>query len=99
MTQVLLFFRPLRRHEIYCGLCIFLIFFFVPFLGRSMPSIPSPCFCHLFPECNPMWKVSPFAVSYTHLRAHETPEHLVCRLLLEKKKKQKRIKYKKRSTN
>eukprot|EP00658_Telonema_sp_P-2_P039341 TRINITY_DN28152_c0_g1_i1.p1 TRINITY_DN28152_c0_g1~~TRINITY_DN28152_c0_g1_i1.p1 ORF type:complete len:158 (-),score=44.16 TRINITY_DN28152_c0_g1_i1:92-565(-) len=29
----------------------------------------------------------PSAVSYTHLRAHETPEHLVCRLLLEKKKK------------
>eukprot|EP00658_Telonema_sp_P-2_P045615 TRINITY_DN33606_c0_g1_i3.p1 TRINITY_DN33606_c0_g1~~TRINITY_DN33606_c0_g1_i3.p1 ORF type:complete len:206 (-),score=40.78 TRINITY_DN33606_c0_g1_i3:24-641(-) len=28
-------------------------------------------------------------VSYTHLRAHETPEHLVCRLLLEKKKKKK----------
>src|SRR5678816_4789678 len=28
----------------------------------------------------------PVAVSYTHLRAHETPEHLVCRLLLEKKK-------------
>src|SRR5678816_1524325 len=26
------------------------------------------------------------AVSYTHIRAHETPEHLVCRLLLEKKK-------------
>eukprot|EP00658_Telonema_sp_P-2_P058542 TRINITY_DN47039_c0_g1_i1.p2 TRINITY_DN47039_c0_g1~~TRINITY_DN47039_c0_g1_i1.p2 ORF type:complete len:106 (-),score=19.80 TRINITY_DN47039_c0_g1_i1:91-408(-) len=25
-------------------------------------------------------------VSYTHLRAHETPEHLVCSLLLEKKK-------------
>ena len=25
------------------------------------------------------------AVSYTHLRAHETPEHLVCRLLLDKK--------------
>eukprot|EP00658_Telonema_sp_P-2_P025260 TRINITY_DN20171_c0_g1_i5.p2 TRINITY_DN20171_c0_g1~~TRINITY_DN20171_c0_g1_i5.p2 ORF type:complete len:178 (-),score=46.00 TRINITY_DN20171_c0_g1_i5:5-538(-) len=29
-------------------------------------------------------------VSYTHLRAHETPEHLVCRLLLEKKKTSKR---------
>src|SRR5678816_1588613 len=29
-----------------------------------------------------------FPVSYTHLRAHETPEHLVCRLLLEKKKKE-----------
>ena len=28
----------------------------------------------------------PIPVSYTHLRAHETPEHLVCRLLLEKKK-------------
>eukprot|EP00658_Telonema_sp_P-2_P057222 TRINITY_DN45673_c0_g1_i1.p2 TRINITY_DN45673_c0_g1~~TRINITY_DN45673_c0_g1_i1.p2 ORF type:complete len:133 (-),score=26.15 TRINITY_DN45673_c0_g1_i1:18-416(-) len=27
------------------------------------------------------------SVSYTHLRAHETPEHLVCRLLLEKKKR------------
>src|SRR5678815_6092635 len=24
----------------------------------------------------------PIPVSYTHLRAHETPEHLVCRLLL-----------------
>ena len=32
------------------------------------------------------------SVSYTHLRAHETPEHLVCRLLLEKKKKTKQAK-------
>ena len=31
-------------------------------------------------------KLSSVSVSYTHLRAHETPEHLVCRLLLEKKK-------------
>ena len=31
-------------------------------------------------------------VSYTHLRAHETPEHLVCRLLLETKKKKNNIK-------
>eukprot|EP00658_Telonema_sp_P-2_P042922 TRINITY_DN30886_c0_g1_i1.p1 TRINITY_DN30886_c0_g1~~TRINITY_DN30886_c0_g1_i1.p1 ORF type:complete len:121 (-),score=22.98 TRINITY_DN30886_c0_g1_i1:70-432(-) len=30
------------------------------------------------------------SVSYTHLRAHETPEHLVCRLLLEKKKNNKK---------
>eukprot|EP00658_Telonema_sp_P-2_P038496 TRINITY_DN27609_c0_g1_i2.p1 TRINITY_DN27609_c0_g1~~TRINITY_DN27609_c0_g1_i2.p1 ORF type:complete len:262 (+),score=37.49 TRINITY_DN27609_c0_g1_i2:213-998(+) len=30
--------------------------------------------------------VKGYSVSYTHLRAHETPEHLVCRLLLEKKK-------------
>src|SRR5660398_81335 len=37
------------------------------------------------------------AVSYTHLRAHETKANLVCRLLLEKKKKQQnRIKSKKK---
>src|SRR5665647_3769140 len=29
----------------------------------------------------------PDPVSYTHLRAHETDSYLVCRLLLEKKKK------------
>ena len=29
--------------------------------------------------------VEPGAVSYTHLRAHETPEHLVCRGRREKK--------------
>src|SRR5680860_155589 len=28
-----------------------------------------------------------YSVSYTHLRAHETDSYLVCRLLLEKKKK------------
>eukprot|EP01017_Pseudomicrothorax_dubius_P030095 TRINITY_DN3717_c0_g1_i6.p1 TRINITY_DN3717_c0_g1~~TRINITY_DN3717_c0_g1_i6.p1 ORF type:complete len:446 (-),score=85.28 TRINITY_DN3717_c0_g1_i6:2-1339(-) len=32
------------------------------------------------------WIIKQPSVSYTHLRAHETPEHLVCRLLLEKKK-------------
>ena len=31
-------------------------------------------------------------VSYTHLRAHETRHDLVCRLLLEKKKRKKRKK-------
>src|SRR5450756_2938956 len=31
----------------------------------------------------------PQPVSYTHLRAHETRHDLVCRLLLEKKKKKK----------
>ena len=31
------------------------------------------------------------AVSYTHLRAHETVLDLVCRLLLEKKKKNKKV--------
>ena len=42
-------------------------------------------------------------VSYTHLRAHETRHDLVCRLLLEKKKKkntiEKGIKEKKRGLN
>src|SRR5665647_978727 len=33
---------------------------------------------------------TPEAVSYTHLRAHETDSYLVCRLLLEKKKKKKK---------
>src|SRR5665647_1185394 len=31
------------------------------------------------------YKAIPKAVSYTHLRAHETDSYLVCRLLLEKK--------------
>src|SRR5665647_3811478 len=31
------------------------------------------------------------AVSYTHLRAHETDSYLVCRLLLEKKKKKNKL--------
>src|SRR5665213_2172007 len=34
----------------------------------------------------PDHKAKLFAVSYTHLRAHETGRNLVCRLLLEKKK-------------
>ena len=39
------------------------------------------------------------AVSYTHLRAHETVLDLVCRLLLEKQKKKKNIKQKQHTTN
>ena len=39
------------------------------------------------------------AVSYTHLRAHETVLDLVCRLLLEKKKKKKRKNKKKKNNN
>src|SRR5665647_3765421 len=35
---------------------------------------------------------TPDAVSYTHLRAHETDSYLVCRLLLEKKKNKSRQK-------
>src|SRR5450756_1238122 len=39
------------------------------------------CSLRNYGECNPA------PVSYTHLRAHETRHDLVCRLLLEKKKK------------
>src|SRR5450759_425661 len=39
-----------------------------------------------FMECQNVMVVTPWAVSYTHLRAHETRHDLVCRLLLEKKK-------------
>src|SRR5450756_2934476 len=35
------------------------------------------------------WTRRRVPVSYTHLRAHETRHDLVCRLLLEKKKKKK----------
>ena len=38
------------------------------------------------------------AVSYTHLRAHETVLDLVCRLLLVKKKKNKIVHIKKQKT-
>src|SRR5665648_1142811 len=38
------------------------------------------------PEQGAEWFI---AVSYTHLRAHETRHDLVCRLLLEKKKNKK----------
>ena len=46
---------------------------------------------------NPLWTlyssdaIWDTAVSYTHLRAHETVLDLVCRLLLEKKKNNKTI--------
>src|SRR5660397_252981 len=39
------------------------------------------------------------AVSYTHLRAHETKANIVCRLLLEKKKKKKKKNKKKKKYN
>ena len=44
--------------------------------------------CRKYPaqEAREMGLVNTVAVSYTHLRAHETVLDLVCRLLLEKKK-------------
>ena len=44
----------------------------------------------VYPASTPIYmelvKNGAIAVSYTHLRAHETDSYLVCRLLLEKKK-------------
>src|SRR5450756_3003328 len=42
---------------------------------------------HVYPEAELRPGHAPGSVSYTHLRAHETRHDLVCRLLLEKKKK------------
>src|SRR5665648_1247123 len=50
-----------------------------------------PAMSHIVSRALIDWAVSinVKAVSYTHLRAHETRHDLVCRLLLEKKKKKK----------
>src|SRR5450759_1048899 len=45
-----------------------------PVAGSKLEALRAP----------PLWF---YPVSYTHLRAHETRHDLVCRLLLEKKKK------------
>src|SRR5659263_646924 len=59
----------------------------------SSPSAPPPTSRNapgasesIFPLPNPCSSPIQKAVSYTHLRAHETRHDLVCRLLLEKKK-------------
>src|SRR5678816_4715519 len=59
---------------------------------RSHDDAPVDPPMHAFYKCNRRTPTTRpnvvfMAVSYTHLRAHETPEHLVCRLLLEKKNK------------
>eukprot|EP00658_Telonema_sp_P-2_P002109 TRINITY_DN10799_c0_g1_i1.p1 TRINITY_DN10799_c0_g1~~TRINITY_DN10799_c0_g1_i1.p1 ORF type:complete len:183 (-),score=45.24 TRINITY_DN10799_c0_g1_i1:72-620(-) len=59
---------------------------------RPHPQVPHSVAAVLGLIGEPCWALTmklSHAVSYTHLRAHETPEHLVCRLLLEKKKKNK----------
>src|SRR5659263_155884 len=52
--------------------------------------------CERWITCSLVRRGSSMAVSYTHLRAHETRHDLVCRLLLEKKKKN--ITYKQKKT-
>src|SRR5664279_6008907 len=54
--------------------------------GFGVAQDPSPAASGL-PATAVLLGGSPAPVSYTHLRAHETDSYLVCRLLLEKKKK------------
>ena len=53
--------------------------------AQSVPTAPATTAVSYYqePQRN---LVATVAVSYTHLRAHETGRNLVCRLLLEKKK-------------
>eukprot|EP00658_Telonema_sp_P-2_P073852 TRINITY_DN62992_c0_g1_i1.p1 TRINITY_DN62992_c0_g1~~TRINITY_DN62992_c0_g1_i1.p1 ORF type:complete len:109 (+),score=19.24 TRINITY_DN62992_c0_g1_i1:167-493(+) len=51
----------------------------------NLPADQSTNLACLFRAADSLNATGPARVSYTHLRAHETPEHLVCRLLLEKK--------------
>src|SRR5664279_5825115 len=57
-------------------------------IAASVGTSTAPTFMAL--TCR--WRSRPQhqSVSYTHLRAHETDSYLVCRLLLEKKKTQKK---------
>eukprot|EP00831_Metopus_contortus_P002107 TRINITY_DN10783_c0_g1_i1.p1 TRINITY_DN10783_c0_g1~~TRINITY_DN10783_c0_g1_i1.p1 ORF type:complete len:128 (+),score=12.17 TRINITY_DN10783_c0_g1_i1:154-537(+) len=61
--------------------------FIFPTISFSISSIASSVSSRLFFSCPIFaWRAPHVPVSYTHLRAHETSLHLVCRLLLEKKK-------------
>ena len=59
---------------------------FDPRPGECEPRA-KPIFFRIEAVCIGVFTVEYVSVSYTHLRAHETREDLVCRLLLEKKKK------------
>src|SRR5664279_1168143 len=63
----------------------------IPALGRFViPVIPTSIAIDMhegFPVESRARDHAIKSVSYTHLRAHETDSYLVCRLLLEKKKK------------
>src|SRR5450756_2651615 len=56
-------------------------------LEAKLESDLEPWLCYYCGECSVDCPRDAEPVSYTHLRAHETRHDLVCRLLLEKKKK------------
>src|SRR5674536_364602 len=51
-----------------------------PFPGAVECGVDAARLAHPRPPARRAATASSSAVSYTHLRAHETPEHLVCRL-------------------
>ena len=55
-------------------------------MKKSVLAIMVGALCIILSSCQETPEESSVAVSYTHLRAHETGRNLVCRLLLEKKK-------------
>ena len=59
-----------------------------PYYSQSNPNLTLTILDvqNMFPGAQPTIRFAISAVSYTHLRAHETVLDLVCRLLLEKKK-------------
>src|SRR5678816_1177205 len=65
----------------------------IPMLAEGMKAVRACCeegiktnvtLCFSATQALLAAKAGATYISYTHLRAHETPEHLVCRLLLEK---------------
>ena len=57
------------------------------FTGQEIPPRRRVTTCQKCIRTGDIENVGKTAVSYTHLRAHETDSYLVCRLLLEKKKR------------
>ena len=64
-----------------------LVKYFTPNFGTEYYDVLYGCFCRHRKMTDMEIMLELGTVSYTHLRAHETSAHLVCRLLLEKKKK------------
>ena len=55
-------------------------------VGRErLITLPAPAALHVPSDMARVARIEIIAVSYTHLRAHETVLDIVCRLLLDKK--------------
>src|SRR5450759_1447572 len=76
---------PIQRWLVLATLAALAGSFLVSYVRARAQSLGFTCDSGVF--ARPERVVVTVAVSYTHLRAHETRHDLVCRLLLEKKKK------------